>query len=242
MQTLTILCTLSDVITPSTATVPDADTTAFQQRRRDVLDYLRYANRRHHAVYALRFIVCEWLNLLCVLANMWLLDVIFADGFWRSYAPAVQALCAGDRVAWSRHTDAVFPKLAKCEYFEFGPSGSMERRDIVCVLSLNVLNEKLFAGLWLWFVGLLAVSAANVLWRALCCCSPALRVRLLQAQAYAEQLGAAEVRAATAGAALGEWFVLHQMGRNVQERVFGEIVRELALEVRKKKGQYEAYA
>lgn len=213
-------------------TTPDADTVTFQQRRRNVLHYLRSSNRRQHTVYAVRFIACEWLNLICVLANMWLLDAIFDGGFWRSYAPAVRALVYGDRPAWTWHTAVVFPKVAKCDYFEFGPSGSIELRSIVCVLSLNVLNEKLFAGLWLWFAALLAVDAVQLLWRTVLCCSATVRLRLLQAQALMDggpaDLSVAEVRAASGNGALGEWFVLHQMGRNLQGRVFGEMMRELA--------------
>lgn len=36
----------------------------------------------------------------------------------------------------------VFPRVAKCHFHKFGSSGNVETHDAVCVLPLNIINEK----------------------------------------------------------------------------------------------------
>lgn len=38
----------------------------------------------------------------------------------------------------------VFPRMTKCTFHKFGPSGTLERHDAFCLLPLNILNEKVY--------------------------------------------------------------------------------------------------
>ena len=38
--------------------------------------------------------------------------------------------------------NVVFPKVTKCTFFKYGTSGTIESRDGLCILALNVINEK----------------------------------------------------------------------------------------------------
>ena len=40
--------------------------------------------------------------------------------------------------------DAVFPKMTKCDFLMYGPSGTLQNVDALCVLGVNALNEKIF--------------------------------------------------------------------------------------------------
>ena len=57
----------------------------------------------------------------------------------------------------------VFPKVSKCTFHKYGPSGTVERHDGLCVLPLNIINEKIYVFLWFWFVFLSIVTAIQVL-------------------------------------------------------------------------------
>ena len=46
----------------------------------------------------------------------------------------------------------VFPKVTKCSFHKYGPSGTIEIRDGLCVLPLNIINEKIYILLWFWSV------------------------------------------------------------------------------------------
>lgn len=44
----------------------------------------------------------------------------------------------------------VFPRVTKCTFHKFGASGTIQKHDALCVLALNILNEKIFIFLWFW--------------------------------------------------------------------------------------------
>lgn len=53
---------------------------------------------------------------------------------------------------------AVFPRITKCTFHKFGPTGSIQSHDALCVLALNILNEKIYIFLWFWFIMLSVLS------------------------------------------------------------------------------------
>lgn len=50
--------------------------------------------------------------------------------------------------------DDVFPKMTKCSLYTYGPSGTIQTHDALCVLNVNVLNDKIYFLLWFVFMGL----------------------------------------------------------------------------------------
>jgi hypothetical protein len=36
----------------------------------------------------------------------------------------------------------VFPRMTKCTFHKFGSSGEIEKHDALCILPLNIFNEK----------------------------------------------------------------------------------------------------
>ena len=56
----------------------------------------------------------------------------------------------------------MFPKVTKCTFHKFGPSGTVERFDGLCVLPLNIINEKIYVFLWFWFIIVSVVSGFQV--------------------------------------------------------------------------------
>ena len=64
----------------------------------------------------------------------------------------------------SFHRSTVTPPLqiTKCTFHKFGASGSVQKFDGICVLPLNIINEKIYVFLWFWFL-LLAVSLTRII-------------------------------------------------------------------------------
>merc|ERR1719402_528176 len=75
----------------------------------------------------------------------------------------------------------VFPKVAKCTFHKYGPSGTIQNHDGLCILALNIINEKIYVFLWFWMVGLAIVSALALLYRCIIIASPGLRVSVIMA-------------------------------------------------------------
>ena len=74
----------------------------------------------------------------------------------------------------------IFPKMTKCSLDMYGPSGSIINYDGLCVLPVNVLNEKIFLIIWTIFIPLLILSVIEqVVWLVFIA-NPA--IRLLSSQ------------------------------------------------------------
>ena len=73
----------------------------------------------------------------------------------------------------------VFPTFAKCLLPKFGPSGLQETRDFLCVLPFNLINEKMFIVLWVWFSILTVLTIFGVFLRFTQMCFKSVRVILL---------------------------------------------------------------
>ena len=57
--------------------------------------------------------------------------------------------------------------MTKCSLDMYGPSGSIVNYDGLCVLPVNVLNEKIFLIIWAIFIPLLILSAVEqIVWLA----------------------------------------------------------------------------
>jgi len=59
----------------------------------------------------------------------------------------------------------LFPKVTKCTIHTFGPAGSVQTHDALCVLPLNVVNEKIFVILWFWLAFLAGAGGLAVIYR-----------------------------------------------------------------------------
>lgn len=43
-------------------------------------------------------------------------------------------------------------QVAKCTWYKYGASGSIQKFDSMCVLPLNIVNEKTYIFLWMMYV------------------------------------------------------------------------------------------
>ena len=53
----------------------------------------------------------------------------------------------------------VFPTVTKCTFHRYGPTGDVMKYDNLCLLPLNIINEKIYVFLWFWLIFLLVVSS-----------------------------------------------------------------------------------
>jgi len=42
----------------------------------------------------------------------------------------------------------IFPRVTKCTFHTYGPTGTIQTHDSLCVLALNAFNEKIYIFLW----------------------------------------------------------------------------------------------
>ncbi len=55
-------------------------------------------------------------------------------------------------------------RVTKCNFHKYGPSGTIEKHDAMCVLALNIINEKIYVFLWFWFIILAILTSLYFLY------------------------------------------------------------------------------
>ena len=120
----------------------------------------------------------------------------------------------------------VFPRMTKCIFRKYGPSSNIEVLDVLCILPLNIVNEKLYLFLWFWFLLLAGLTFLNSLLRLLMMVSPKLRAVSLQMRlrfVSREAIGVIIRRSR-----IGDWFLLYMLGQNMDAVIFSEVMSDLA--------------
>ncbi|XP_016040154.2 innexin inx6 [Drosophila simulans] len=196
----------------------------YRTRLQMLTRYFRAQFAPIHWCYSIKYSFCELLNVFISILNFWLMDVVF-NGFWYKYIHALAAIPVYDWNLWNLMTSRVFPKVAKCEMFVYGPSGTPNVMDILCVLPLNILNEKIFAVLYVWFLFIALLATVNIVYRLLVICCPELRLQLLRT--HLKGMPKAHVREVLASAGYGDWFVLMCVSINVNPSLFRELLEQL---------------
>ena len=68
--------------------------------------------------------------------------------------------------------------MTKCTFHKYGFSGVIERHDALCLLPINILNEKIYLVLWLWFMALSIITSLHLVFSSFVMAVPSLRLQL----------------------------------------------------------------
>ena len=143
----------------------DTDGEAIQNKRHMVVRYI-LRNVGTHNFYAAQFIICEFLNLVNIIAQMFFMDQFF-NGHFTTYGAEILTISNTEMEKRVDPMAKIFPKLSKCTFHRYGPSGTIVNHDGklfkslssfltylsgLCILPLNIINEKIYVFLWFWFM------------------------------------------------------------------------------------------
>lgn len=185
------------------------------------IEQTRYRNKS----YARKYVFCEILNLLHVLLQFKITD-LFLGGEFLTYGLRVMDFIEDDPNARVDPMVKIFPKMAKCTFQRFGPSGSLQRYDNLCILPLNILNEKGYLILWFWLILLGIVSFLQLAHRALLLMSESYRWSFLST--FNQVIPSKFFDSIRKRSTYGDWFLLHMLSRNVNPIHFRDIIQLLA--------------
>ena len=60
----------------------------------------------------------------------------------------------------------VFPKMAACRYHRYGMGGREDNRHAICILGLNMINDKVFVIVWIWHLFIVVVGTVRIFTRS----------------------------------------------------------------------------
>ncbi|XP_023721461.1 innexin inx3 [Cryptotermes secundus] len=178
-----------------------------------------------HNTYAAGYFMCEALNFINVVGNIFFVDV-FLGGAFLKYGTDVVRYSGLNQENRTDPMIAVFPRVTKCTFHKFGPSGTIQKHDTLCVLALNILNEKIYIFLWFWFIFLSVLSGLALLYSTVIVVLPSIRETILKRRfRFGTPAGVSAVVDKTQ---VGDFLLLHLLGQNMNMVVFGEILDELS--------------
>ncbi|KAF2351909.1 Innexin [Trinorchestia longiramus] len=119
--------------------------------------------------------------------------------------------------------------LAGIFFRSYGPSGTVEVHDTMCLLAVNIINQKIYILLWFWLLSLAIITGCWLVFRAATIVSPHIRGRMLQYRG--RMAGMEHVKRIQSKCNLGDWFLLYQLGRSIEPTVYAEFLRELSREL-----------
>ena len=134
--------------------------------------------------------------------------------------------------------DFVFPKMTKCEYRRVGFSGSNETHAALCVVLLNILNEKIFFALWILYVLLSIIICVSSATRVIFYLVRPFRVQWIKdickvshktAEMLDEDLG------------YGDLFMLEQLSNISYSYIFHQFIAAYVAKLRYKRGLEETF-
>ena len=128
----------------------------------------------------------------------------------------------------------VFPKQAACRYYRYGMGGGSDNRHAMCVLNLNMINDKVFILIWVWFCVLMFMGTIRIFTRSFQVSSAKVRYFLMKLKMYRYFENNAHMKHIhhyINDCQIGDWFVLYQMSKNQNKRFFAKFLALLALTV-----------
>lgn len=180
-------------------------------------------------MYFYQFVFCETLNLANVLFQIYIMDW-FLGGEFSTFGLQVLSHTQADQ---SERTDPmirVFPRMAKCTYKSYGSSGDMQKHDTLCVLPLNILNEKIYVFLWFWFMMLTILTAIGLVYRTATILF--VKVRYYVTAGRARMADKNLLRCVINSIAVPDWFLLHQISKNIDPLNYKELLIEIARSIK----------
>merc|ERR1711971_1296049 len=135
--------------------------------------------------YYFTFVFCEMLNVVLLIV-IWSITDQFLSGNFHNYGSEVYGeLVTGEYGELATIEDNqfnvmcnAFPTVISCTFNSTGAGGKGQSKNGVCILSQNILNQKVYLVLWFWYILVLSVGIAQIVFEAIIIAVPAFRNQL----------------------------------------------------------------
>ncbi|XP_023179749.1 innexin inx3 [Drosophila hydei] len=194
-----------------------------KDRQMRIIKYFIESLNSHNG-YSFAYFFCELLNFINVIVNIFMVDK-FLGGAFMSYGTDVLKFSNMDQDLRYDPMIEIFPRLTKCTFRKFGPSGSIQKHDTLCVLALNILNEKIYIFLWFWFIILATISAVAVLYSLVVIMMPTTRETIIKRSYRSGQRKA--INKLVQRLEIGDFLILHFLSQNLTTRSYGDMIDQL---------------
>jgi len=195
-------------------------------------DYMRQRMKEttEHRAWAAKFFFCECLNFINVIFQMWLTNK-FLGGEFTKYGTEVLSFVDMEPEDRVDPMSRIFPKMTKCIFHKYGGSGTIQRFDALCVLGMNILNEKIYIFLWFWFIVLAVLTGCNLVFRVVQYFYPNVRDRMVKLENLGhldKDIQRSHIDSVVTRLAYPDWLILFYLAKCMDKMNFGCLISNLA--------------
>lgn len=212
--------------------LPILDAEAKEKNKKLLATYLAANIKLNSPVYYFGYAVSEFLNLVNVVGQMFLMDK-FLNGHFSTYGIDVIRFSEWDGPLRYDPMIRVFPRMTKCIFHLFGPSGDIKKIDTMCILPINIINEKIYILLWFWFVILATLSAAACIYRFVYILFPPIRLWALYSRA--RLTNKVHLRLVASRCGLSDWLTFYLLSKNMDPINYRDLIAEVAKQLKVRK-------
>ena len=190
----------------------------------------------HNQMYFFYFVSMEFLNIVMLFLNFWATDK-FLNGNFKYYgwkAIKYYMLTPEEQKIAVNPLCEAFPTEVSCDVPNVGAAGGTQNANGLCILSQNIINEKMYLFIWFYMVLLIFISVPYFMFRICTCFFDYVRYALLISKCGRtnDPEVPKAIRYIMRDAYVGDWFVLHQLSKNVNTYFFREFVKDLRIEMK----------
>jgi len=206
--------------------------------------FVKYFKSIHHhnSWYFAYFIACEMSNHLLLGLQFYLTDVFlyrkFSSYGWDTLQYFSHPL--RDRVSMAgglrNPMCSLFPTEVSCNIPTVGAGGDEQDNNGLCVLTQNIINEKIYLLLWFWYMFVAVWSTLSMFVTISVLSFDSIRFGLIYKVIRHKYDKSSHkcLQYLMTKCHLGDWFVLYQLSKNCNKYFYREFIKELAIDLKRR--------
>merc|ERR1711956_135875 len=121
-----------------------------------------------------------------------------------------------------------FPTVVGCSMPTAETGGKVTDKHGICILSQNIVNEKIYLFLWFWFVFMIVAWSIQCIFEIAILAMKQFRSWLIEQQSGSFKDNG-EMKKFVENCNLGDWFLLYQIGKNTNDAFFHKLIKNLSI-------------
>jgi len=178
--------------------------------------------------YYFIFQLCQLLNIAMLTLNWWATDKFLGGNFSTYGTDVINYYSLTNNSNRVDPTCNTFPTKVGCDIKTTSTSGKGVTANGFCILSQNIINEKIYLFLWFWFVFMFVISALQMIYEIAIFVFPSSRSFIItwQTGTYMTREMKTYIEH---DCHHGDWFILHQIGQNTNKDFFHNFIEKVSL-------------
>jgi len=217
---------------------------------KEALFFTKLHNKMYE--YYFTFVFCEFLNVIMLVIVFCTTDTLLSGNFKHYGTEVLYEIRNSGTKDWKDGLGKkegmfnvmcnAFPTVTSCSLHTIGSAAGKDVESGMCILSQNIINQKIYLVLWFWYVFMLIVGVIQLLVEGLVIAIPALRNMLLLWNVKGLDNEKTVRVFLDQSCNVGDWFVLYQLSKNTDKVFYSQLLPVIVEECKKKnKGAKELY-